>query len=245
MIVHPNLLKDGLKIAFLHIPKTGGKTFRQIVRNQFRDCREVNLSNVKSTKFLQDRTIDEIASLDFITGHFCYYFIPELPRRFRYFTWLRDPVERIISLYSYWTTSEEDIKVDACRLVRENNMTFDDFIHGGCPEHTYWIFSYMTQLSDIRKLKKPTPENVYEQVKEAMTNILSNFEFVGITERYNEGLKYLERTYGFNIKHDIVNVTPKKIDISDSQRKHLTRILAPEYAIYNLGKKIFEERYGV
>ena len=37
MKVYPEILKDGLKIVFLHVPKTGGKTFRGVIKNQFKN----------------------------------------------------------------------------------------------------------------------------------------------------------------------------------------------------------------
>jgi hypothetical protein len=228
---YPDLFEDRYKICFIHLPKTGGKTFRQICRKQYRECNAYRLNNEDSLKQLHGMPKEDIAMIDLLHGHFPIGFLPpHMPRRFRYFVWLRDPLNRFLSTYNYWIHSKRDFGMPAARMVRENNMSLQDCIETTNYEIKYWMLPYVNML------------------EHAARSLIADFDFVGITERYTEGLEYLQRTYGFRTDYTIQNVTPpwakRKTGATEEQKEQLRKQLAPEYVIYDFAKQIFEKRYN-
>jgi len=246
MNAYPELFEDRLKIVFVHLPKTGGKTFRQICKRQFKNCKQLRIMNIYALEYLTKLSLEERATFDFIHGHFPLSFLPEMPKRFRYFTWLRDPVNRTISLYNYWKHSKRTFKAPGAATVHKQNMTFEDFITTNDDEIKYWQYPYLNYLGlGIKNTGNPV-EIMERGIEQAARVLLTHFDFVGITERYDEGLEYLQKTFGFRTDHTIQNVTPAwakaKTGVTDEQRDRLREWLKPEYIIYEFAKKIFEER---
>jgi hypothetical protein len=244
---YPDLFEDRYKICFVHLPKTGGKTFRQICRKQYKNCVAYRLTNEDRLKQLFQMPLEDIAMIDFIHGHFPISFLPpHMPKRFRYFTWLRDPVDRTISVYNYWIHSKRDFGMPAAKMVRENKMSLQDCMDTDIYEIRYWLLPYVNLLG-LGVEASGTPGEVLERaIEHAARSLLTHFDFVGITERYTEGLEYLQRTYGFRTDYTIQNVTPpwakRKTGATDEQKEQLREMLAPEYMIYEFAKKIFEKR---
>lgn len=247
MNAYPELFEDRYKICFVHLPKTGGKTFRQICRKQFKKCNAFRLSSAGQLKILAELPEEEIAMLDLLHGHFPISFLPDhMPKRFRYFTWLRDPVKRVLSAYNYWIHSHRDFGMPAAKMVRERNMSLQDCMDTDEYEIRYWIYAY-TNLLGLGVKAKGTPGEILERaIEHAVRALLTHFDFVGITERYTEGLEYLQKVYGFRTDYTIQNVTPPwaktKTGVTDEQREALREMLAPEYIIYDFAKQIFEKR---
>jgi len=246
MNIYPELFEDKFKFIFVHIPKTGGKSFRYILMNQFEKCNGFKLSNPERIEWISQQTPEDLLRFDLIHGHFPYYFLPPMPKRFKFFTILRDPIERIISQYNYWMNSKRKFDLSIQHIVREKKMTFEEYVNSDLEEVKYWLFAYMTHLSDPTCYKGNDVEVVERRIEQAVRALATDFDFVGITEKYDEGLEYLSKRYpGFKKEYKPQNVTPqweKTAEVTDELRSWLKDYLKPEYLIYNMAKKIFESR---
>jgi hypothetical protein len=90
--------------CFLHIPKTGGTSFIDVIEQNFKKNHEV---------FRFPRGVEPKHGwepVEFIHGHFPYGFhkIKECfpGRKIVYFTFLRNPIERLWSHYNFWKISQ-------------------------------------------------------------------------------------------------------------------------------------------
>src|SRR5258708_9786374 len=90
------------KVVFIHIPKTGGSTLNGLLQKQYgrnaiysTDSKAVEKS-LEAFKQLDPSQRDEI---QFLVGHTPFSASATLPGNYLYFTLLREPVERVISLY--------------------------------------------------------------------------------------------------------------------------------------------------
>ncbi|AQA00229.1 hypothetical protein BWQ93_18525 [Sphingopyxis sp. QXT-31] len=97
---------------FLHVPKCGGTTLKAHLERHFvMDEQLVEFSHwgrsyrkTHGRPDFADRPPEERASAEILSGHQTYYGIDRLvpgPRDPRYFTVLRDPAERCVSLYNF------------------------------------------------------------------------------------------------------------------------------------------------
>ena len=108
----------------LHIPKTGGVSFRQMLATLFGEnyCQTYWEITDAHGRVLADFP----ASVRCVHGHF---YAEKLRRRFpaaALVTWVREPVERIVSFYQYWHR-EPDWKNPLCRALHEHDWTLRDF----------------------------------------------------------------------------------------------------------------------
>lgn len=84
--------------AFLHIPKTAGTTVREMLREAIRPRNPLVIDDVSRIAY---RTDAELASHDFVAGHFGVALFGRLPREAKRFTVLRHPLARVQSQYRY------------------------------------------------------------------------------------------------------------------------------------------------
>ena len=92
------------RVVFLHIPKTGGTTLHRFLTRQFREediCRE--RSNSVAT-----RNNQELARYRLFSGHFDRTTVDHLPTPIAKITLLRNPRDRIISLYRFWRSHSRE-----------------------------------------------------------------------------------------------------------------------------------------
>lgn len=98
--------------VFLHVPKCGGTTLQAHLENHFvMDEGFVNFSNwgrqyrlLRNRREFADRPAKERIKARVLSGHQTYFGIDALvpePRDVRYFTVVRDPAERCVSLYNF------------------------------------------------------------------------------------------------------------------------------------------------
>jgi hypothetical protein len=121
----------------MHIQKTAGSSVVHLARSYYGNenvCSHgdhlegFNEFPLKDKFFTQERIAAQFGHLPFISGHFGYDFAkPFMKDRFS-FTFLRDPVERILSFY-YFCKSRNPDEFSIYRLVQE--VTLNEFLERG------------------------------------------------------------------------------------------------------------------
>jgi hypothetical protein len=213
-------------VAFIHIPKTAGTTFNNLIHpylTQLPWCPLVMFEQ------LTQRPYDEILQYHLFMGHFHYKILEKiLPPGFISLTFLREPVSRTISHYRYLmrveTLEGPAWKDDELNLAKK--MTFEEFINneqlhlaldiinlqtnmlGGfepLPEFTHNAqgnntLSTADQLADI-SVKINSAPNTRDHLDETHLDIakktLAQIDFLGITERFQDSLFLLSFIFGW------------------------------------------------
>lgn len=88
-------------VLFMHLPRTAGTTFVQILERQYGPngvLRAYDVAPGAAWRALPDERRSEIRA---VVGHFAYGAHEGLPPGSRYLSFLRDPVERVVSHYRY------------------------------------------------------------------------------------------------------------------------------------------------
>ena len=133
-LVDAERLSRAKPVLFLHIPKTGGSSFLTVLGNVFGERRVRRLRGADEMAQAQiDRIVsDEIQDIDCLVGHFPIHAFAKCLDTFRPFTILRDPVDRVMSLFRFLKRAPQS---ETERLELREGFGFDDFIESRVPEN--------------------------------------------------------------------------------------------------------------
>ena len=228
-------------IISLHMPKSGGSSFKKILYNQFKRGLQLDykdhpieksinerIKQAENKKYLINlykRYLYSFFKVKCIHGHFLPYKYSDLVKNQNtvFITWLRDPLERLGSHYYYWKRLN-NMKTSSTlyRKILEDNLSLKDF-----------CFS-----EDIR--------NIYSKFLYKFP--IENFNFIGITEYYNDDVKYFFEYFlnieGFEVP--ISNANPGKHAryfkdttlINDLKEFHSTDYELYNYALNKRNKRL-------
>ena len=86
------------KIIFLHIPRTGGTTFRDILERFYHSENVIEIKKfIESEETIRTYTKDEQSKIKLIKGHLNFGIHELINGDCKYITFLRDPVKRAYS----------------------------------------------------------------------------------------------------------------------------------------------------
>src|SRR6266700_694198 len=181
-------------VIFLHIPKTGGSTFHKIL--------ERNFARNQILTFDGRRHRDEIerfaklaepqrARYRLIKGHLFFGFHRFVPGNSTYVTFLREPVARALSFYSYARSHSDHYLYRPLTEEQLGLRTLREL--GTTPE----LFNHQTRMiaGDQSNLDRPLDRSALERAKQ---NLQANFCFVGLTEEFAASLVLLSHTFGWS-----------------------------------------------
>ena len=155
-------------IVSVHVPKSAGTSFRRL------------LSEVCGARiwydygiiFSREQARAELVppGTTFIHGHFIADAFDELFPDRRLLTWVRHPVERIVSSYHHFLRAP-DMRDDCCRALHERKLD-------------------LRQFADLEWMRNGTGHYLANKP-------VADFEFVGIAERFEESARLFCRQFGF------------------------------------------------
>ena len=171
-------------IISVHVPKTAGSSFVKALEAHFSSGLQKDYADLPTNTPQYERNraallasvhnaeSDHSAEVACIHGHFLplKYLLLSLKKELRFITWMRNPVERVLSHYYYWKSVYNSATApDLHRRVVEEDWSVERFC-----------------LS-------PELRNLYGQFLWGFP--LEYFDFIGITEFYDEDLAYFSEQY--------------------------------------------------
>jgi len=221
-------IKNKLELVSIHIPKTAGTSFRNILKEYYGEENAVrfDISNtskrigIENEEFTKGRLPKNIKA---IHGHFYYSSLIELvdlSEDVKIITWMRDPVERVISNYYYLS-----------KRLREE---LDEEGKG---------------LNILAKMQKSLLEyasaeisrnRMYKFLKGAD---LEKFFYIGIHKHYNEDVIELTELLGID-KPEIFehNITGDKEEVSQELIKEISDLNSFDVELYNKALELRKSR---
>jgi hypothetical protein len=223
-------LRENDQIFFLHIPKTGGTTFMNILEKQVGSYRYLSADQSAMTA-LNSHYLNEFK---IVRGHFSYSVYKHFTRRPVFLTILRDPIDRFISNYRHLvrklkiseTISLEDYTVDD-KLNRGSHNKQVARICGGSSQRLGLELPVMLEIAKLR---------------------LNEFAFVGVLDRFDEGIQLLTYTLGWDpiAEYETLNQAPrntKKPDIDGELLALLRERNKYDIALFEYANQLFDARY--
>jgi len=174
-------------VLFLHIPKTGGTTLENMLCAESPGrvlcyepgfcLREPGLQSEMDA--IAARATGEIRA---VSGHFSYGLHHGVSRPCRYLTLLRDPVDRVISLYAHFFRWGDDR-----HGVRRRRLTLAEFVTGtDCPD---------VENGQTRRLAGQVPGD--EMLDVALSRLHDGTVLAGLTDRHRASLVLFSRRLGW------------------------------------------------
>jgi len=226
-------------IISVHIPKTGGVTFRQFIAKVFE--KEVVLDYHELTSVKLNKTVNDIIpGTRVIHGHFRADKYDDLYPNAKLVTWFRDPREIPISHY-YYHLREPDFTHPVCRQMYDNKWTLEQTIRS---QHDINIISHYTAK---KKIEDFTFIGIMEYYKESIRLFKKLFD---IDKRQKKGFLDRMRTcLGISSKTEMValNVNPirdsNKYQVSKELKHYIEKKCAKDLLLYHKAVRHFMKRY--
>jgi hypothetical protein len=203
---------QGYTLIFVHMPKTAGISLREVLLRQMHGRPQFRILHpVADVERLAALPAEERSRLELVEGHMYYGMHELIGRECRYITMLRDPVERVLSWYSY--VLENDWH-HLYQRIAEDRLSLATCIR----EHvSVELDNHMVRtLAGQRHIDCPFGQVAPGMLEEAKAN-LQTFAAVGISERFDESLALFARTFGWRrARPRRANITARRL-----RREHL------------------------
>jgi hypothetical protein len=239
--------RTGPLTVFIHIPKTAGTTFGNILRANFPPGAVGNLGNVfKGRGGVDPAKLKRVHAsgpmltrkLSALAGHYPFGVRSSLPDDTRYITFLRNPVERTLShYYSLLEVRRRDPLPEGSTL--EQILADGDYMHDNLQTR---------MLSDH---PAPFGDATEEMLEQAKANLENAFLAFGLVERFDESLVLFQRRLGLQsvlyVRQRVTN-RPHEAEVPDELIRAAERYNEYDLELYRVAAELFErtvEEQGV
>lgn len=210
--------RDDTTLFFIHIPKTAGTSMRLLLERFFDEKERVYLYGGEPPGITLEafRDLPETVKkrIRLVYGHFRFGVHEWLPQKARYITMLRDPVDRVVSLYYFYKRYPGSRHH---QLIVENAYSLEDFVF--CGRFFQTDNEMVRQLSGIGRLRRVRfGECTDDLLDMAWRNIEDHFEWVFSMEEMQRSLEKLGEILGREVEDigkENVNTTRQSLAAID------------------------------
>lgn len=227
-------------IIFLHIPKAAGTTLHRIIERQYPQEHVLSFGAdaVGSLAAFKAMSNEERSEIQVLKGHLPFGVHKYFPQPTTYITFLRNPVERIISYYQFVLLNpehylhEQVTSQDMSLLeVLENKMT-PDIANG-----------QVRLLSGVWN-NVPVGECTQQMLDKAKEHMHANFSVIGLVEQFDASLILLKRAFNWqHIHYQKQNVSANRssqITVSPQTLKAIQHYNNLDTQLYAYAQELFQ-----
>ncbi len=219
-----------MPVVFLHLPKTAGTSFVTHARTRY-DRRY----NIPPGDHLRDLArlalVARVRRPELVSGHTFYGVHHLLPGETTYVTFLRDPVERVISMFFYLRDHAEN---NAWRAEMEAGMTLLDFAR--LPDRGI-ANGQIRRLAGFYHLRR---RNIDELAELADRHLRAIGEGVGVVEHLDESMRRIAALldWGEPPALERLRANPTKRPVTDEERQEIAELNAADIRLWTTATQI-------
>jgi hypothetical protein len=242
-------LQNMSTLIFMHIPKTAGRSFSTLLNRQYPADSIFELYGYDdaipaAAARLKSMDAAEKARIRLIRGHYAFGLHQHLDQPATYITFLRDPVERVISLYHYLLRDGAHPLHDW--LLRER-ISLEAFAGNAAMSHlTNVQAQYLSGLKEEYNAANPDPALLPLAVQNMQEHCV-----VGLVEEFDRSLMVMAKQFGWrHVTYERRNVTQGRVRTSTLPGRVVDLIQERnqlDIALYEIAKEQFArslEAYG-
>lgn len=216
-----------IEIISIHIPKTAGTSFFQVLRHEYGPKRVVKFNRKDvAVSTLGGNRLGAVLppEITVIHGHFLWAEVNDIAATdgCKLIAWFREPVERLVSNFGYFK-----MKIHSEPTVHKQRHRIDESLMQYCGN-------------------KGTRNKMSEFMQDAP---LDSFFFLGLQECFTSDLAMLGRMLDWKREipaiHALDNSAFKKkhVNVADDDRSHIMKMNANDVALYQRVLRIRQQRF--
>jgi hypothetical protein len=254
---------DDATWVFMHVEKTGGTSLQNMLVQSFGP----EAVYYEHQDRLHQHAPGELSTYSVFAGHFNHDSLAFIPRRrLRIFTFVREPRQRLLSLYHFWRAHEPSAPQfhESMKLARELNIEtyYASRDVGRSPStwnHMTWCIMGNRQWHAWQRLLRSAHgekrARVVESLRAPIRARLREFAFVGLQEKFSRSCRELFRIMGRSspeerTDHSVEQLATVNSYIRKSPKPVLSRraieamaeLVELDSIVYEEAKALFAER---
>lgn len=237
-------LPEDAALIFLHIPKAAGLTLHHLLEMQFAPeetfatCNTPRHPHNDLTHF-EALSHEQLAKIRLLNGHMGFGLHRHLPRQAFYVTFLRDPVERVLSHYSFERTLPDS---PVYAYLQSGEMDLKDYVRHYTEAAS--MDNLQTRMIAGNWHKRGHGPCTQEMLEKAKCNLRERFAVVGLAEEFDASYLLLRRLFAFRgVYYRRHNKTRKRIrrdHISADELDLIRQHNRFDLELYPYARKLFE-----
>ncbi len=183
---------------------------------------------------------DGKAAYRVVAGHAAYGFHEFVPKTATYFTFLREPVERVVSFYHYVKNSEQHYLNK--KAINEFSG-IGPFVSSGI---TKMVDNGQTRLISGAWLEPDFGAIGIEHFKQAKANLDQDFAVVGLTELFDSSLLLLQQAFNWQyinyVRRNVGTVKRRERLLTPEEKAILEKFNHWDIALYAHAQRLFDRQ---
>jgi hypothetical protein len=233
-------------VVFLHIPKTAGCTLNAIIERQYSSEQIFSFYSGEAFDEFQNLSQDRREKIKMFRGHIAFESHEHVlgdfdPYPDNYFTFLRDPVDRVISHYYHVIRNPDN---NLYPYTEEGQLGLEDFLKTKNPT---MLNNGQTRLLSGLWKDVPFGECDVEMLEIAKRNFREHFVLVGLTERFDASICLLRIILGWQnsisyVSKNVGDNRPKRGLMSPETLAVISEFNQLDIALYEYAEQLFDEQ---
>jgi hypothetical protein len=240
-------------VLFAHLPKAGGSSLISALTSLVPASRVYNVHHQRAKEDIarfEALSLEQQQQYYLVHGHSASSLIPRVKRPVWAFTFLRDPVERVRSLYYYILES----RTHPLHKIYEN-ATLDEFVereaNGQVSNHqTDILLRGVPGTERLRdgqnRLRVDSPAHAEEIINGWLSPLLQTYRFIGLLEYFDESMVLLSNKLRtaplFYNKSNVTTHKHRHKALTNAQRDVIASKVSLDQLLYEHVKRPFEDR---
>lgn len=222
--------------VFMHIQKTAGTSIVDLAWQNY------GYSTISHGDYVNHQP-EDFQHIQFVSGHFGYEFASYfMPDRFS-FTFLRDPVERVLSFYYFCRTRNPD-ELPIYRKAHE--LSLNEFLQAGFEDPLIqdriwngqvWRLARGCPNKENKRVSDYHPETLLEQA----ISHLEHFSHIGFVDTFDQDLPIVLEALGIEApagesRSNANPQRPKTADLSERDMALIVELTSLDHTMYEVAR---------